>query len=280
MPQDAPGHNDAEIVSITESSPMESVLPESSPVNIEPASREPRVWKFWGTVLWGLAVFVAMFVGQIAVVAIFVLERGGPIDLATTIRLVAGSGLAISLSVIAGVPAVVAALWLAIRPTRVPFAEYLALRWATWRDLLIGAGGLAVLVLGWDLLSHITRREISPDFMVDVLKSAEGDGGLWLLVTAFCIAAPISEEFFARGFLYRGWSESFLKVPGAIVLSSMVWTVLHLQYDWYFLGEVFCIGLWLGYIRYRSRSTWLTTVIHGINNLGAVAESIYLAGHS
>jgi len=116
--------------------------------------------------------------------------------------------------------------------------------------------------------------------MVDVLKSAEGNGGLWLLVIAFCVAAPISEEFFARGFLYRGWSESFLKVPGAIVLSSMVWTVLHLQYDWYFLGEVFCIGLWLGYMRYRSRSTWLTTVIHGINNLGAVAESIYLAGHS
>jgi uncharacterized protein len=41
---------------------------------------------------------------------------------------------------------------------------------------------------------------------------------------------------------------------------------------------VFCIGLWLGYIRYRSNSTWLTIVIHGLNNLGAVLQTIWLAG--
>jgi membrane protease YdiL (CAAX protease family) len=94
---------------------------------------------------------------------------------------------------------------------------------------------------------------------------------------AFCVAAPISEEVFARGFLYRGWSEP-LGVPGAIVLSSLAWTALHLQYDWYFFGEVFCIGLWLGYMRYRSGSTWLTIVIHGLNNFAAVAQTFYLAG--
>ena len=44
--------------------------------------------------------------------------------------------------------------------------------------------------------------------MGDVLKSAQADGALWLLVIAFCVAAPVTEELFARGFLYRGWSES------------------------------------------------------------------------
>ena len=39
---------------------------------------------------------------------------------------------------------------------------------------------------------------------------------LLLLVVAFCIAAPMSEEVLARGFLYRGWSESRLGVVGAI----------------------------------------------------------------
>ena len=48
--------------------------------------------------------------------------------------------------------------------------------------------------------------------MGDVLKSAQADGALWLLVIAFCVAAPMSEEIFARGFLYRGWSESRLGV--------------------------------------------------------------------
>ena len=110
--------------------------------------------------------------------------------------------------------------------------------------------------------------------MGDVLKSAQADGALWLLVIAFCVAAPISEEFFARGFLYRGWSESFLGVAGAILLSSLAWTSLHLQYDWFFFGEVFSIGLLLGYLRYRTNSTWLTIVLHGLNNLAATIQTL------
>jgi membrane protease YdiL (CAAX protease family) len=88
----------------------------------------------------------------------------------------------------------------------------------------------------------------------------------------------MSEEFFARGFLYRGWSESFLRPAGAVILSSLAWTALHLQYDWFFFGEVFSIGLLLGYLRYRTGSTWLTIVLHGLNNLAATVQSIWLAG--
>ena len=97
---------------------------------------------------------------------------------------------------------------------------------------------------------------------------------------AFVVAAPVSEELFARGFLYRGWSESFLGPAGAILLSSLVWTALHLQYDWFFFGEVFSIGLLFGYLRYRSNSTWLTTVLHGLNNLAATLQTMWLAGSS
>jgi len=145
-----------------------------------------------------------------------------------------------------------------------------------WTDLLIGTVALVVLVLGWDQLSRATGRDATPGFMMDVLKSARADGALWLLVIAFCVAAPVSEELFARGFLYRGWSESFLRPAGGIVLSSLVWTGMHLQYNWYFLGEVFSIGVLLGYLRHRSKSTWLTIILHGLNNLGAVVQTILL----
>ena len=181
-----------------------------------------------------------------------------------------------SLSVITGLPAVLAALWIAIRIKRAGFADYLGvaivLMGQPWdrRRRAVRAGH------GWDALSRATGREVEPGFMGDVLKTARADGALWLLVVAFCVAAPITEELFARGFLYRGWSESFLRVPGAIVLSSLVWTGLHLQYNWYFLGEVFSIGLLLGYLRYRSNSTWLTIILHGLNNLAAVVQTILL----
>jgi membrane protease YdiL (CAAX protease family) len=245
-------------------------------------TRPPRIWKFWGTALWGLVIFAAMFVGQMAVVAWFVLRQGGPIDpasLAAAVRVVVGRGLTISLSVITGLPAVLAALWIAIRMARAPFADYLALRGTSWVHFLIGAVALGVLVMGWDVVSRATGREVEPGFMGDVLQSAQADGALWLLVIALCVAAPVSEELFARGFLYRGWSESFLGPFGAIILSSMVWTLLHLQYDWFFLGEVFSIGLLLGYLRYRHQSIWLTIFLHGCNNLAAVVQTWLLAGH-
>jgi membrane protease YdiL (CAAX protease family) len=251
----------------------------AAPIPVIRIQPPPRIWKFWGTALWGLFIFAAMFVGQIAVVAWFVLMREGPVDMAAAIHVV-GGGLTISLSVIMGLPAVLAALWIAIRVSRTPFADYLALRRPSWTELLIGVVALSVLVMGWELLSRATGHEVTPGFMGDVLKSARADGALWLLVIAFTVAAPVSEEFFARGFLYRGWSESFLRPTGAVILSSLVWTALHLQYDWFFFGEVFSIGLLLGYLRYRFNSTWLTVVVHGLNNLAAVVQTIVLTGPS
>src|SRR3984957_11502647 len=229
---------------------LESPAGPAAPPPVIATQRPPRIWKFWGTALWGLFIFAAMFAGQIVVVAWFVWRQDGPIDMAAAIH-VLGGGLTISLSVIMGLPAVLAALWVAIRLSRTPFADYLALRWTSWSNLLIGVVAMIILVMGWDQISRMTGREVEPGFMGDVLKSARADGALWLLGGAFCVAAPITEEFFARGFLYRGWSESFLRPVGAIILSSLVWTGLHLQYDWFFLGEVFSIGLLLGYLRYR-----------------------------
>lgn len=273
-----PGNDEGKHI---ESQVMDSLNPEYPPVTMVQAAQRRRIWKFWGTALWGLVGFAAMSLGQIAVVVVFVLLRGEPIGFGEAIKAVAGSGLALSLSVVAGLPATLAALWPAIRLTSTPLAEYLALRWPSWKEFLIGAVGLVVLVMGWEFLSRVAGRASSPDFMVDVMKSAQSDGALWLLILGFSVAAPVSEEFLARGFLYYGWSETFLRVPGAICLSSLVWTALHLQYyDWFSFSEVFSLGLWLGYLRYRSQSIWLTIVLHGLNNLAAVAQSIYLAGHN
>src|SRR3954452_21246184 len=135
-------------------------LTSASPVAVPPAipeQRPPRVWKFWGTTLWGLFIFAAMFLGQLTVIVYFVLRQGGSFDVAQAIRVV-GGGLTISLSVILGLPAVLLATWIAIRVSRTPFAEYLALRWTSWQNFLLGAVSLAVLVGGWDFLSKSLGR--------------------------------------------------------------------------------------------------------------------------
>ena len=92
-----------------------------------------------------------------------------------------------------------------------------------------------------------------------------------------CRRAGVGGDLCAR--LSLSWLVGIvLGVAGAIVLSSLAWTSLHLQYDWFFFGEVFSIGLLLGYLRYRTNSTWLTIVLHGINNLAATLQTFWLAG--
>jgi len=258
---------------------MDTLDPASPAATITSVPHKPRIWGFWGTSLWGIFIFAALCGGQIAVLAYFLVGTGGSMDIAAAIR-VASQGLTISLSVIMGLPAILLALWLAIRGTRTPFAEYLALRRTSWKNFLIGVVGLVIIIAGWDLMSRAIGHQTEPGFMLDVLKSARDDGALGLMIFAFCVAAPVSEELLARGFLYRGWSETFLQVPGAIVLSSLVWTTMHMQYEWYFFGEIFSLGLWFGYLRYRSSSTWLTIVLHGLNNFGAFLQGFWLSGQS
>ena len=261
-------------------SSLESPASPAAPAPLPGEQRQPRLWKFWGTSLWGLLLFAAMFAGQFLLVAAFFVAKGPPFNLAS-IKDVASSGTVISLSVTMGLPAVLAVLWLATRLAGTPFADYMALRWMSWGNLLIGIVALIVLIAGFDLLSRMLGREIAPGFMVDVLKSAQTDGALWLLVIAFAVAAPVTEELMVRGFLYRGWSESALGPTGAVLLSSLVWTAMHAQYyDWFLFSEVMSIGLLLGYMRYRSNSTWLTIIMHGINNFAATLQSIWLAAHS
>jgi membrane protease YdiL (CAAX protease family) len=55
---------------------------------------------------------------------------------------------------------------------------------------------------------------------------------------------------------------------------------MHLQYDWFFFAEVFSIGLLFGYLRYRSGSILLTVILHGLNNLAATLQTLWIASHS
>ncbi|UWU80624.1 CPBP family intramembrane metalloprotease [Bradyrhizobium huanghuaihaiense] len=252
---------------------MDSLNPDHPPLVMTPAP--PRVWKFWGTALWGLFIFVAMFVGQVGAIVLLVVLRDVPFDMAS-FQSIGHEPQALALSVITGLPATLAAVWLAIRIKKASFADYLALYWPSWKQLLFGVVGLVLIVLAWEVASRSLGREATPGFMTDLLKSGRDKGAALLLLVAFSVAAPMSEEVLARGFLLRGWSASFLRVPGAIILSSLVWTIVHLQYDFYFLAEVFTIGLWFGYMRHRANSLWLTTILHALNNMTAVVLTMWL----
>jgi membrane protease YdiL (CAAX protease family) len=164
---------------------------------------------------------------------------------------------------IAGALPTIAVLWVAIRMAGREFAEYLALNWPTGGELLRAFGIMAVVVLAESFVASFVgaQKPATDSYLV-----VGGAGGLLTLLIGSCIAAPIVEEFVVRGFMFRGWSQSFLGPIGAIAMTSAVWALDHTQYDWFGRLEIFVMGLALGYFRWRSDSTWLTVVVHSTLN--------------
>ena len=111
---------------------------DAAPVSPPGRDREPRVWKFIGTSLWGLALFGAMFAGQLTVVLWFLVSSGEPIDTSVMTTLLS-NGRIISLSVIMGLPAILIVLWIATRDYGAP--DQITFLPAFWL-LVPGASGL------------------------------------------------------------------------------------------------------------------------------------------
>jgi membrane protease YdiL (CAAX protease family) len=236
----------------------------------------PRVWKFWGSLLWSVAIFIAMTLAQIAAAIAVLKWRSSTFAFSDLARL-SSDGVAVALTVIATGPAALAVVWLAVRLARANFAEYLALTPFAPRDLALGLVCLVICALGVDLTAWLAGHAVVPGFVFDTLASAKAARALPLFLTAVLLIAPLSEELTVRGFLYRGFAASRLGSAGAILLTSALWASIHVQYDWFFIGEVFVLGLILGWMRCRSGSTWLTVVLHGAYNLIAVAQGTLLS---
>jgi uncharacterized protein len=65
-------------------------------------------------------------------------------------------------------------------------------------------------------------------------------------------------------------SQSFLGPLGAVVLSAAAWAAAHTQYNWFYMSEIFALGILFGMLRLRTGSTWLTVFLHAVNNAVAV----------
>jgi membrane protease YdiL (CAAX protease family) len=161
-------------------------------------------------------------------------------------------------------PLTIAVLWIAIQMARRDFAEYLALNWPSSGELLRALAIMAIVLLAEAFaVSVVGADETSLNPYVGVERA----GGFLVFLIGGCIAAPVMEEFVVRGFMFRGWSQSFLGPVGSILLTSALWAMIHTQYDWFGRFLIFVTGLALGHFRWRSNSTWLTVMVHSTINI-------------
>jgi len=203
------------------------------------------------------------------VTVVYLLQTNEPLD---PTRLIS-DGVLLSLATIIGLPFHLAIFFLAAR-LRGRVLDYLALVRPARREVLVGAASLAALLLAFEAVTWLMGRDSVPPFMVDIYRTARASNVLILFAVAVAVAAPLGEELAFRGFLFRGWAASPLGVAGTVVLTSVLWSLLHVQYDLILIAQIFGIGLVLGWVRARSGSSALTIGLHAANNLVALVQAV------
>ena len=239
----------------------------------EPLPSISGPWKFWATTLWSLAIVgVGIVVGALTTFVILLQLNPDP-DLPlpeVKALLSAKPGMMpaiLSVTVASGL----AMLLLAVRLSGLRMRDYLGLIAPRRNDLLIGLAGLAALYALFTAAALVMPR--APNPFVSNYNDALSSGTMLMLVAGLLILAPVGEELVIRGFMQRGWAASRLGPIGAIVLTSLVWTALHTQYDLFLLADIFCIGLLLGWLRQRSGSLVLTIFLHAAQNAFVLAHT-------
>jgi len=262
---------------------MMDLRPESPPPAMPPAapaSPKRGPWGFWATLGFSAAV-VAGLVGVsfgVAVVVTFVGDVLG-IDalrgkhLAETLR----SGLwpSICYNFAAGVIVGLTVLFAWLR-RGYPLKEYLGLRKPTGRQMGFWVLAIVALMAAADAVTYfVLHKPIVPPSQVEMYETA---GFVPLFFLTLVIAAPVCEEMLFRGFMLEGFSRSKIGPVAAVLVTSALWAVVHIQYDGWGIATIFLTGLLLGAVRLKTGSLWLAMLLHGINNLAAGIETV-LAAH-
>jgi membrane protease YdiL (CAAX protease family) len=236
-----------------------------------------KPWGFWTTTAYGLAAIVAWFAAQMlaAIAVLAVLGAGSPASDFKVESLVSHA-VVIAVVTIVSMPAPIAILTFAARHARCAAADYLALYWPRRADLIVGVAMIAVLLPLGDLSSWLSGRDLVPPAVVDAYRTARSSGTLVMLAIALIVAAPLMEELLFRGFLFPGYAKSRLGPWGAIVLTSAGWAAMHVQYETFYIVQIFVLGCVFGWLRWSSGSTLLTIILHAIVNTAALVQVAFL----
>jgi membrane protease YdiL (CAAX protease family) len=241
-------------------------------VTSEQTTSEKKPWGRFSTL--ALAI-VALLIGQTAAILALAWWYGLPLGLLPDFS---GDGAAVTLIILVSTPIQVGLLVLFAQPRAGRATVYLGLTLPRRSEVVFGIAAVAAAVVVGDVVSWLLGHSVITAFQSDILRTASAAGWvplLWLWF-AVVVATPIGEEILFRGFLFRGWLRTPREVWPVIVLTALLWALTHVQYDWYVTGQVFALGLLLGWMRWATSSTLLTILLHGLINFEGMLETLVM----
>ena len=242
-----------------------------TPSNLSSSTSAYSPWSVWATLLWAVAIACVFIVTQgIAAIAFIVSQNPQMRSLSEEeLAILAESGDVLAVATLASLLVCGFLIAIAIKAKNGnSLKSYLHLHPISWRVMLFAVIAIAILMAIMELLNVIFDRPV-PESMLIIYSSATNLLLLWL---AIGVAAPILEEMFFRGFIHTGTERSFIGVSGTILLTALLWALVHIQYEFFEMFMIFLIGLLLGVGRWLSGSLYVPILMHMINNIVSLVQ--------
>ncbi len=148
-------------------------------------------------------------------------------------------------------------------------------------NLNLGLLGLLTIIVAFpaiNLLASINEQVNMPQWMIDMEQKAQvltkafmtvnSIGGLLLNIFMIAVLPAIGEELIFRGILQRIFTDLTGKVVWGIVISAVLFSSMHMQFQG-FLPRL-ALGVLFSYFYIWSGSLWLPIIAHFINNSIAI----------
>jgi len=166
---------------------------------------------------------------------------------------------------LAGIPVIfAAALAFPRQPWGQPFSWPLRLGTVKVIGLSLLGMVVALSIGSWSVkwIAQLLHRPMPVQETIPLIKyalSANPVAAFFSIV----IVGPMAEEILFRGLMY-GALEKRIHVAGAILVSSLFFALAHLQVVHFI--PIFCLGIALGWARWKSGSLGLPILLHVLNN--------------
>lgn len=252
---------------------MESESTTSSNIQPQPDIPAPpqTPWGAWTTIGFGVAIFSINFFAQFIILLVFALimifsrmpslDPDGFNEFASALST---NGLMVSVAtIISSIAGVGITLLFARLRKGISLAQYMAWKKISLKTVLVLFGLVLGLLALFTIFNQFRPTSQETDPMVELYRSSVWPALFWIAVVVF---APVFEEVFFRGFIFAGLLHSPLRAFGTIVLTSLVFASLHIQYDLLAMAQIFILGLVLGIVRLKTGSLWSPIIVHALWN--------------
>lgn len=249
---------------------MTAPLQKESIVQAPPSATR---WGFWATLGFSVIIVTAYTIAQGFAIGLLVGIQEGigtEINQEELVESITTNGFYLSVGVIVSAWVGVLVIGAAVLLRKgISLKEYLAIKNIPFKVYALWSVMVLIFLFAWQGVSMVWEPPGS-EWMTETYQTAKYLPLFWITLV---VAAPLVEELFFRGFLFEGLRDSWMGSTGAILVTSIAWAAIHMQYEMFQMVMIGTLGVLLGIAKVKTRSLYIPIAMHSFNNLIAMVAT-------